>query len=144
MALKIKHGGFIRYNSIISSTETTNFAAGLVMTLTTDATAVIASSNTGLVALACEDRVPSTQFSPTASSLVQTPTGVRVSLLLDESVVIDDQVSGNCVWAVGESVYHDAVGKLTTGTDTDTRVMGKAMAVNAAGGSLEFMFTVQY
>jgi hypothetical protein len=144
MSLNVKHGGFIRYNAVIASTETVVFKAGRVLTLDSSAEAIVNDGGTtNVVGLAVQDRIPSTQYSPTASELASTPTGDRTALLLDESVVTDDQISGNCQWAVGGAVYTTSDGLLTT-ANTNNRVIGKALAVNDPGKTLEFLFTVQY
>jgi hypothetical protein len=144
MSLQILHGAFIRYNAKVSASETISWAAGRVLTLDSSAEARVSTTGvTEIIGIGVDKRVPSTQYSSTASSQAGVPSGEQAAMILDDAVLIDDQVSGNSQWGVGDAVYVDALGRLTT-ANTRNRVIGKALAVNLVGGALRFLFTVQY
>lgn len=144
MAFKIKHGGMVRYNAVIASTETVNFKKGHVLTLDSAGKAVVnTGTTTNVVGLAVDDRVVSTQFSLTADSNALAPSGQQAGLLMDEAVVVDDQVSGNSIFTVGAAVYIGNDGKLSD-TNTNNRIIGRALKASTVGGEVEFFFSVQY
>lgn len=144
MALRVIQGALLRFNARISSTETTNFAAGRILSLNAVGDAFVMTGNTGIIGLCDEDRVPTTQFSPTATSQAGRPSGEMTSMILDIAVVENDQISGNSVWVPGANVYHDAAGRLSSSTAVDARIVGKALLPSTVGGSVTYLHDVQY
>lgn len=144
MSLKILFGAHIRYSALVAAAEATNWEAGRVMTLDADGKlALNTTGTTNVVGLAVEKRVPSTQYSVTASSQKAAPSGEKYSIVLDESVVEDNQISGNTAFSVGGAIYVDDGGRLTD-QNARNRIIGKCLSPHTVGSAVKMLFTVQY
>lgn len=147
--LSILHGGKIRYSAAISASETTIWDAGRVLEITTGGAWKVSDGTTGTAkGLAMKNRTDLTVTGPTANTLIGTPTGMVASALMDEAIVETDQISGNLLLAVNQTLYVDAQGKLTTsGTEkVGIVLMGNTAipSLGTAASKARIFFDVQY
>lgn len=132
--LSILHGGKIRYSAAIASTEATIWDPGRVLEITTGGAWKVSDGTAGRAkGLAMQRRIDLTVTGPTANTLIGTPTGQVASALMDEAIVETDQISGNLLLTVNQTVYVDAQGKLTT---SGTEKVGVVLVGNTAIPSL--------
>lgn len=154
MPFNVKHGGIVRYSLPLSSSESTSFKKGHVMRMDTSGELLTHDGSGGatvpLTGISVENRVVNQTGVTTSVVKTGAPTGNKYSIVIDEAVIIDDQIRSGITFAIGDVVYTDTAGKLTTsgnGTGTNAPRLGRALSTGSSGDSarpLEFYFSMSY
>lgn len=139
--LEIKYGGRIRYNATAAAGQT--WQRGQAVTVNSSGQlALVSASNWNQFALtgpALEQCVATTTGNPMNNSSTVIA-GQKASMLLSESVVVTDNLSGYGGWIPGKhKVYADTNGNYTY-TSTSGIQVGTALSDAASNGRLTFLY----
>jgi hypothetical protein len=151
MGLKVTYGGMIRYGEpIVSSSESTQWAAGRVLKINSSNQVVLSTGASGeIYGVALRDRITTSSIGPTTSlTKVGAPTGERAEMLLSQAIISTDQLESGSSFVGGDTVYVGSNGKFADNSRKNSaQVAGKALTDGAAGDPnrwLTFFFDVQY
>lgn len=152
MGLSVKHGGLTRFSAQVSSSESTAWVKGRLLTIDTSGQwAVSTGAESALVGVALEDRVLSTSIGPTTTAtIVGAPSGENRSAILDIAVVETTELQSGVTFAPADVLYPSTTGKVTTsgnGTGPNCPKIGLALSQAHAGDTaqpLTMLFKVEY
>lgn len=161
MSFKIVHGGMIRKSNKISSSDSTAWTKGRLLTLNSSGEVIVhtgvkttqgAATGYPIVGVALEDRVVSTAVGPTVTlTKVGAPTGDRASFVMDAAVITQDQnLESGITFATGNLLYISSNGKITTSgnsTGPNSPIIGAALSeAHSADPArpLTYLFKVTY
>ena len=135
---RIRMGGQIRFSFPVND-STSDFFEGNVLELNADGTVQLDTDETNgkLKGIAIEKRESGDPFDDLTIGSGQ------ASLLLDEAILEDAQLSSGVVFSVNDLVFTDGVGNLTTVASGPTLGVAISDAVANAGDVLTFFHTNQ-
>lgn len=133
---KIRMGGQMRYSFPVSTSNTDVWLRGAVLRLRNDGNVELDTGHgvaSGLKGLALERRSP-VGGRPEQDQVMAID---KVSLLLDQAIIITPQLTSGLAYAVNDRLYPDGAGKLRNTQLGTQPVMGKALTATtgAADGS---------
>lgn len=150
----VKHGGFIRYSTAVSSSETTYWNKGRLLGIDTNGQWRVHNGIVGTypcLGVAMEPRVNPTTTGPTVTlNKVGAPTGDVLSAIMDPAVIVNDELESGVAFTAGALVYASVNGKMTTSgnsTGATAIIVGAALSYANSGdpaNPLTMMFQVNY
>ncbi len=150
----VKHGGFTRYSTIVSASETTYWNKGRLLGIDSSGQWRVQTGIAGTypsVAVAMENRINATTVGPTVTlNKVGAPTGDRLSAIMDPAVIVNDELESGVAFAAGVLVYCATDGKMTTsgnGSSPNLPPIGVALSYANSGdpaNPLTMFFQVGY
>lgn len=144
----VRHGGRIRMTAEVAS-GSGDFNKGSLLELDSSAEWTRGTGGATRVYGVAYENKPSTAdgaSSGSAFTSVGTPSGNRVSAIMDEVVIETDELASGIVFAVNDRLYSDTAGLWTNVQPGTCPVLGMALstAVSNAGDVLKLLFSAQY